>query len=221
MFFFVSPFVKKLNFKKPRNFSKNSTKMSCEVELFANYLAGIWTNEEQATKFPTDWSHIQLGFYPLDQSLLNGYSFYTESANEFSLDEPYKSGVTLLEKKGEIIEVKSFSIKGPEDFWYGTYEPSLLANLTKDRLVNDKDGCNLEFKYDAKKKLFLGKTKSGKQCIIPREGNPTYLDSTAVLKENEYSSLDIGRNIENDEKVWGPSAGPFVFLKKKSFSISN
>mmetsp|Transcript_1423 Transcript_1423/g.3617 ORF Transcript_1423/g.3617 Transcript_1423/m.3617 type:complete len:222 (-) Transcript_1423:283-948(-) len=219
MFFFIQSFGKKINYKKTKNFTKISPKMSSNIEKMASFISGQWTNKKQSTEFPSSWSHIQVGFYPLDFSLLNGFSFFTESANEFSLDEPYRTGVMLLQEKGSIIEAKTFSIIGPEDFWYGSYEPSLLETLTKERLVDPQAGCSIEFKYDTKKNLFLGKPP-GKECIIQREGKPTYLDSTYVISENEYSSLDIGRNIENGEQVWGPTAGPFVFLKQKSFPIS-
>mmetsp|Transcript_76 Transcript_76/g.238 ORF Transcript_76/g.238 Transcript_76/m.238 type:complete len:223 (+) Transcript_76:26-694(+) len=221
MFFFVSSIGKKLTYRKTKIFSKNYPKMSQEVKKLANFMAGQWTNKKQATEFPSNWSHIQVSFYPLEYSFLNAFSFYTESANEYSLDEPYKTGILTFEKKGEIIEAKTFSIIGPEDFWYGAYEPSLLENLTKERIIASRNACDMEFRYDSEKDLFKGLTKPGKQCIIPREGKPTYLDSTILIDKNEYSSLDIGRNPETDELVWGPKAGPFVFSKKKTYPISN
>ena len=217
--FFV-PFLKiNQGIKSRKNFTKKPFKMSCEVEKLANFIAGHWTNKEQATKFPSDWSHFQVGFYPLEYSFLDGFSFFTESANEYSLDAPYRTGVLLLEPKDNVILAKTFSIVGPEDFWYASYEPSLLKSLTKDRLIEPKDGCVIEFKYDKRKGIFLGKTTQGKKCIIPRDGITTYLDSTFSFGENKYTSLDTGRNIENDEQVWGSKAGPFVFLKMNSFPL--
>ena len=81
------------------------------------------------------------------------------------------------------------------------------------------EGCDTIFEYDEKKKIFVGKTRIGKTCIIPKNNKKTYLDSTFILGENQYSSVDWGKNVENDEHVWGSTDGPFCFEKKQGFPI--
>mmetsp|Transcript_20188 Transcript_20188/g.39190 ORF Transcript_20188/g.39190 Transcript_20188/m.39190 type:complete len:222 (+) Transcript_20188:22-687(+) len=221
MFFFISSLGNKLPCKKKKNFSKNSPQMSDKLTKFASFIAGEWTNKKQATEFPNRWSHIQVCFQPMEFNFLNGYSFYVESAYEISLDEPYKTGIMCVEEKDGIIKTKNFSIIRPEDFWYGSYEPSLLKTLTKEKLISLPAGCNTEFEYDSEKEIFTGHTTAGKGCIIPRDGKSTYLDSTFILGENEYSSIDVGKDVENDKQIWGTTEGPFIFFKKKTFSISS
>ena len=41
----------------------------------------------------------------------------------------------------------------------------------------------------------------------------TYLDSRIIVSPTTYSSWDIGRDIENDNQVWGATSGPFCFEK--------
>jgi hypothetical protein len=193
--------------------------MSDNLDRFLSYISGEWSNKKQATQFPVLWSHIQVCYRPLDFNILEGHSFYVESAYDYSLDQPYKNGVLLVKEKNGLLEVCNFKITGSEDFWYGSYDPTLLKNLSKERLIQLPAECNTEFNYDMNRDLFIGKTKPGKNCIIPRKNNQTYLDSTFLLEKNQYSSLDIGRDIESNEQIWGSTQGPFRFDKIRCFPL--
>lgn len=180
---------------------------------FNEFISGEWSNKKQATKFPALWSQIKVCYRPLNFEFLNGHSFYVESAYDYSLDQPYKSGVLLVEEKENYLELSNFKIIGPEDFWYGSYDVSLLEQLSIERLIQLPKECNTEFTYDLKKDIYVGKTKTGKKCIISGKNKKTFLDSTFVLQKNHYFSLDIGRDIENGEQIWGSTQGPFRFDK--------
>ncbi|AFP65495.1 cpeT-like protein (nucleomorph) [Chroomonas mesostigmatica CCMP1168] len=217
MIFFLNCFkASHLVFRK--NFSpKKKLVMSSHLNKFIDYISGEWSNKEQASKFPSLWSRIQVCYRPLDVNFLKGHSFYVESAYDYSLDQPYKNGVLLVEEKDDILELCNFKIIGSEDFWYGAYDPTLLKDLTVDRLIKLPIECNTEFQYDTEKDLFIGKTKPGKKCIIPRKNNTTFLDSTFLLEKNKYSSLDIGRDVETEAQIWGSTEGPFRFDRVKKF----
>lgn len=191
--------------------------MSTNLDKFANFISGEWSNKAQAQEFPSLWSHIQVCFRPLKYEFLNGYSFYVESAYNYCLDQPYKSGVMFIEENGELIQTKNYAIIGPEDFWFGSYDPTLLKDLTFERLIPLSEGCNTIFNFDEVNEVFTGKTRIGKNCFIPKNGKKTYLDSTFILEEGKYQSVDIGRDIENDQQIWGSKDGPFCFKKKQYF----
>jgi len=186
------------------------------MEKFSSYLKGDWNNREQSLDFPALWSHIHVCYHPLPMDLLNGPSFYVESAYDYMLDKPYKTAVVQLVENGEIIEMNNFRVIQPEEFWYGSHDPSLLTGLNIKRLTQLPSVCNTIFEYDAEAQLFSGFTKPGKKCIIARNGKKTYLDSRILLGKEFYSSWDIGRDVENDEQLWGATGGPFVFKKKQS-----
>jgi hypothetical protein len=207
----------KLYSKEKKKSSKILFKMSENLEKFLVYISGEWSNKKQAMEFPALWSHIQVCYRPLNFNLLNGHSFYVESAYDYSLDQPYKNGVLLVKEENNLLEVSNFKIIGPEDFWFGSYDPILLKNLTKEKLIELPIECNTEFRYDNERDLFVGKTKPGQKCIIPRKNNQTFLDSTFLLEKNKYSSLDIGRDSKTGEQIWGSTQGPFRFDKIKTF----
>lgn len=219
MLFFYNSIVLKNGQGNRRNYLTSYCQMASKMDKFANFISGEWTNKKQADEFPSLWSHIQVCYRPLKFEFLNGYSFYVESAYNYCLDQPYKSGIMLLKENGDYIETNNFAIVGPEDFWYASYEPSLLKELTKERLIPLPEGCNTLFTYEIEKGTFNGQTRAGKSCTIPKNNKKTYLDSNFILKNGEYFSLDIGRDIENDEQIWGSKDGPFHFFKKKSFPI--
>jgi hypothetical protein len=217
MFFFLSGFkIPRLLYKRKLS-EKNNYLMSSNLNKFVDYISGEWSNKKQASEFPSLWSHIQVCYRPLDFELLQGYSFYVESAYDYSLDQPYKNGVLLVKEKDNLLEISNFKIVGSEDFWYGAYDNSLLKDLTKNRLIPLPEECNTEFYFDNEKDLFVGKTKPGKNCIIPRKNQKTFLDSTFLLEKDKYSSLDIGRDVENEKQIWGSTEGPFRFDRIKKF----
>mmetsp|Transcript_26573 Transcript_26573/g.53332 ORF Transcript_26573/g.53332 Transcript_26573/m.53332 type:complete len:136 (-) Transcript_26573:3164-3571(-) len=131
------------------------------------------------------------------------------------LDKPYKTAVIQVEKKGRSLEMNNFRISQPEEFWFGSYDPSLLKDLNRKRLAKLPPECNTIFEYDLESDQFKGYTKPGKKCLISRNDKKTYLDSRIILGEDFYSSWDIGRNLVDDVQVWGATSGPFIFKKKK------
>ena len=185
-----------------------------KARRLAKWLAADWGNKEQAMEDPQFWAHIHVCFRPLPWSLLDGYSFYCESAYDYNLGAPYKTSVILLLNDGTgEVELQSFKVTDGEEFWMGAYEPELLKTLTKDRLYALDDACNTIYKYNEQLKAYVGGVRPGKQCLIRRGGTEreTWLDSKLMVTEDRYTAWDIGRDLETDDVVWGPKAGPFSF----------
>ena len=218
-------FVSGINIYKKTKFSdnknktckKSSIKMSNEIENFINKISGEWSNKTQSQKFPALWAHIHVCYRPLPFELLEMNSFYIESAFDYMIDRPYKTAVMGLIKKDNFIEAKNFRIIKPEEYWFGSYDKSLLKTLNKSRLIETPSICSTIFEYKKEDDIFIGFTKPGKKCIINVDSKKTYLDSRITLSKDEYTSWDIGRDVENDIQLWGATSGPFCFSKIKPF----
>ncbi len=65
---------------------------------------------------------------------------------------------------------------------------------------------------------FQGKVEPGKNCIVYRKEQKTYLDSDFEIDEDKFISRDRGRDPETDEHIWGSVAGPFYFVRWASFA---
>lgn len=179
------------------------------------WLAADWTNKEQAMENPVFWAHIHVCFRPLPWELLGGYALYCESAYDYNLGAPYKTSVVLVVDDGAgELELVSYKLAEPVEYWLGAHEPQLLEPLTVDQLVKMSDECNTVYRWDEGKKMYTASMRPGKGCIIRRggKGPETYVDSTITLTEDVYTAWDLGRDPETDERVWGTAAGPFDFV---------
>lgn len=179
----------------------------------AKWLAADWSNKDQAIENPTFWAHIHVCFRPLPWSVLDGYALYCESAYDYSLGAPYKSSVVLIVNDGTgQLELESYKINDPEEYWLGAHEPSLLEPLNRDCLVRLDEACNTVYMFDPKINAYVAGVRP-RGCIIRRGGTEreTWLDSKLMLSEHVYTAWDLGRDLETDDIVWGPKAGAFRF----------
>ena len=207
--------VLKFFYKKKTNYKLY---MSSELNRFSSYLIGDWNNKKQSSQFPALWSHIHVCYQRLPDSFIGSPSFYVESAYDYSLDKPYKTAIVVLKEIENKIEMQNFKIKQPERFWFAAHDFSLLKGLNKDDIIKLPDICDTIFEYFEDKKIYEGRTRPEKKCIIVRGNLKTYLDSRITLSQNSYSSWDIGRDLENDNQVWGATSGPFCFEKTDNFN---
>mmetsp|Transcript_10005 Transcript_10005/g.22821 ORF Transcript_10005/g.22821 Transcript_10005/m.22821 type:complete len:223 (+) Transcript_10005:73-741(+) len=209
-------YSKKFNLNCDKSIKKKNSLIlgKCSIEKFSKYIEGDWNNYKQNQKFPSLWSHIRVCYRALSVEKIGPYSFYVESAYDYMLDKPYKTAVVkLIEKKG-FIEMINFKLKRPEEFWFASRDPSLLADLSEKDLIKLNEDCNSIFYYKDFEDTFYGFTKPGKKCLILRDGIKTYLDSRITLSKDQYSSWDIGRDCKNDLQLWGSTSGPFCFEKE-------
>jgi CpeT/CpcT family (DUF1001) len=191
----------------------------------ARFLAADWHNPQQSQENPQFFAHIHASFRPLPNSFLGGYSFYTESAYDYNLGLPYKTSVVLIAEPPDAannpgaLELVSFKIKDPEEFWLASHERELLDGLTKDRLIPLDCACNTVYVWLEDQRQYIAFSRPGKGCRIRRGGTEreTYLDSKITLTEDRYAPWDQGRDIETDERVWGGAMGPFDFVAKSRF----
>jgi CpeT protein len=65
--------------------------------------------------------------------------------------------------------------------------------------------------------LFRGRVE-GTQCLIERQGGPTYLVSDVEVTEKTWRSWDRGMDLETHEQVWGSESGALRFDKVQDFS---
>lgn len=180
----------------------------------ARWLAADWDNKPQSYENPVFWAHIRVCFRPLPWSLLDSYALYCESAYDFNLGAPYKSSVVQVVHNGAgHLELVSYKLKDPEEFWMAAHEPELLEPLTADQLLQMPEACNTVYEWSPAKNAYVAYSRPGKGCRICRGGKEkeTYLDSKIMLTEDQYAAWDLGLDPETDERVWGTAAGPFVF----------
>ncbi len=188
---------------------------STDIKTLTQWMAGDFSNQEQAYANPPLYAHIRVCMRPLPYSLLNATSLYLEQAYDFMLSQPYRLRVFKIYAVENHIEIEHYKLKNEETFYGAARNLEKLAKLTVDDLEK-MNGCDMIVEWSGHS--FKGNIKPGKNCIIVRNGRETYLDNSFEISPQKLTSLDRGRDPQTDELVWGSIAGPFYFNQTQSFA---
>jgi len=186
-----------------------------DLRTLARWMAADFSNQEQAYANPPFFAHIRVVMRPLPLSLLDGPSFLVEQAYQYQLDRPYRLRVLKLLVVDGRIEIENYTLSDPEKFWGAGRDRDRLQQLSADRLQK-LPNCNMRVEWTGHS--FKGEVEPGKACIVVRKGKETYLDSTFEIDADQFVSLDRGRDLETDERVWGSAGGAFRFARVESFA---
>lgn len=188
---------------------------STDIATLARLMAADFSNQEQAFENPPFFAHIRVCMRPLPLSLLSGVGFFVEQAYDYLLDVPYRLRVLKLIQVGDHIEIENYTVKEEKNFYGASRNLERLKTLTADDLEK-LPGCNMIVEWTGQS--FQGKVEPGKNCIVYRKEQKTYLDSDFEIDEHKFISRDRGRDPETDEHIWGSVAGPFYFVRWASFA---
>ncbi|MEA5598538.1 chromophore lyase CpcT/CpeT [Rivularia sp. UHCC 0363] len=188
---------------------------STDIATLARWMASDFSNQAQAFENPPFFAHIRVCMRPLPVELLSGVSFYVEQAYDYMLNDPYRVAVNKLVDAGDRIEIENYRVKDAEKFYGASRNLELLKTLERNDLEK-LPGCNMIVEWTGHS--FKGAVESGKNCIVFRKGQNTYLDSEFEIDAEKFISKDRGRDLETDEHIWGSVAGPFQFVRWQSFA---
>lgn len=188
---------------------------STDVKTLARWMAADFSNQEQAFENPPFFAHIRVCMRPLPHALLDGPAFFLEQAYDYMLNNPYRVRVVKLSAADDHIELENFKVKDQEQFYGASRDLDRLQNLTADNLEK-LPGCDMTVEWTGRG--FQGEVKPGRNCIVVRNGQETYLDNKFEIDDQKMISFDIGRDPETNKQVWGSVAGPFRFARWNSFA---
>lgn len=189
--------------------------MTDDLMTLAQWMAGDFSNQQQAFANSRLYAHIRIFWRPLPFEFFNGIGFYSEQVYDYDLWRPYRQGVHRLIPQGEKIYVENYSLKKAERYIGAGRELAILKTITPECL-DRRYHCSMIFWREENR--FRGSVEPGNNCLIPRNGRQTYLVSEVELTENTWASLDKGMDINTHEQVWGSTAGPLKFEKRESFA---
>jgi CpeT/CpcT family (DUF1001) len=188
---------------------------STDIATLARWMAADFSNQEQAIENPPFYAHIRVCIRPLPLELFSGVSLFLEQAYDFMLNQPYRIRVMKLIQAENHIFIEHYTVKEEQKFYGASREPERLKALSVDQLEKMR-GCNMVVEWTGNS--FKGRVEPGKGCIVVRDGKNTYLDNEFEIDAQEFFSLDRGRDVDTDERLWGSVAGPFHFVRRGSFA---
>ncbi|PSP27946.1 MAG: chorismate-binding protein [Cyanobacteria bacterium SW_4_48_29] len=186
-----------------------------DIATLARWMAADFSNQEQAFENPPFFAHIRVCMRPLPWELLSGVSFLVEQAYNYMLNQPYRIRVYKLIEANDRLEIENYMLQEPESF-YGASRDRQRLNQLNPQQLEKLPGCNMIVEWTGNS--FQGYVEPGKACIVVRKGKETYLDSSFEIDQEQFTSLDRGRDPETDERVWGSVAGAFRFVRWESFA---
>ncbi len=196
------------------NLGKHNDKNS--ILDFAKTLSGQFSNREQSQNDPKYFAHINIFFIPINWSFFEAPGFYSEQSYDYDPWAPYRQGVHKLIKKGNVFVVKNYQLSVPQRFAGSGSEPSLLDDLTFDKILR-RQGCDMHFK-ELGPRHYLGQIQPGRKCIIPRGDKITYLMSHVEINDERLLSLDEGYEVNTNHREWGSEHGPLQFKRVQSYN---
>jgi hypothetical protein len=188
---------------------------STDIKTLGRWMAADFSNQEQAFENPPFFAHIRVCMRPLPLELLSGLSFLVEQAYDYMLTAPYRVRVLKLMEQGDRLEIENYVLKDEKPFYGASRDLPRLHTLTAENLEK-LPGCNMRVEWTGQS--FMGQVEPGKNCMVMRKGQSTYLDSKFEIDDQKFISWDRGLDPETDELVWGSVAGPFQFVRWASFA---
>lgn len=187
-----------------------------DIVALTRLMAGDFCNQQQAFDNPPLYAHIRVCMRPLRADFFDeGLGVFLEQAYDFMLNQPYRVRVLQFIAQSDQILLKNCTIANPEQFYGASRDRDRLQQLTPN-LVESMDGCEMDVTWTGKS--YKGTIVPGRACRVLRNDQETYLDNEFEVFDRKLYSLDRGRDLETDERVWGSIAGPFDFDKIASFA---
>jgi CpeT protein len=93
--------------------------------------------------------------------------------------------------------------------------PELLSGIVTEDLL-PRPGCAMVFRQKGDGS-FLGEVEPGCQCMIPRNGQLTYLVSEVDFGESHWMSRDRGFDPSTHAYLWGAEYGPLRFIRSHRY----
>jgi CpeT protein len=189
---------------------------SNDLITLARWMAGDFSNLQQAQENAKDYAHIHVFFRPLAFEFFGGIGLYSEQVYDYDLWKPYRQGVHRLIDRGSRIYIENYSLKNALFYAGSGRDLGILKTITPD-CIERRQNCSMVFRREESGDRFLGEVE-GNQCFIEKNGCQTYLHSYVEITETTWVSLDRGLDLNTHQQVWGSAFGPLRFQKRESFA---
>lgn len=192
-----------------------SDKYSPNLLTLAHWMAGDFSNQQQAAANPREFAHIHVFFRPLPFDFFSDIGFYSEQVYDYDLWTPYRQGIHRLVDQGDHIYIENYSLVDSFTYAGAARELSILNTISPD-VIQRRQHCSMVFRREGDK--FIGEVEPGHLCRINKNSCETYLVSDVEITESTWASLDKGLDINTHEQVWGSEHGSLRFEKRESFA---
>lgn len=195
------------------------------LTTLATWLAGEFSNYDQAFNEPAWFVNLRLWHRPLPIRVHGNLAIFAEQANVLIPDQSYRQRVFTLREEDGGFKAQYYGFKQPQHFKGAGMHPQLLNALTLEDLEM-LPGCALTIAWDEdglpghSPRRFLGRMEAGDRCCFQYDGKVGQVILGFDVQKNQFWSYDKGVDPDTEKPIWGALMGPYTFAKTDDFSSS-
>lgn len=193
--------------------------ISPQLTALATYLAGEFSNQQQASEQPAWYVNLRLWIRPVPIFTDNSITLFAEQANVIKIDQPYRPRILRLRQK-ETIEVEFYMFEDLTTAQGAGCNKALIEQITPETIKFLPD-CTLKV---ASKQLNDGQycfettPKTQKPCKVSYQGTTFQVFLGFKATATELQTYDKGIDRETGKGTWGALMGAYRFSKLRDFS---
>ncbi len=193
--------------------------ISPQLMTLAAYLAGEFSNQQQASEQPAWYVNLRLWIRPVPIFTDDSLTLFAEQANVIKIDQPYRPRILRLRQK-ETIEVEFYMFEDLTTARGAGGNQALIEQITPEKIKFLPD-CTLEV---ASKQLNDGQycfettPKTQKPCAVSYQGTTFQVFLGFKATANELQTYDKGIDSKTGKGTWGALMGAYRFSKLRDFS---
>ena len=194
---------------------------SPQIIALANYLAGEFDNQPQATEQPAWYVNLKLWIRPVPIFTSDSLTLFAEQANILKLDQPYRPRILRLRQR-ETIEVEFYMFEDLATAKGAGQNKELIAQITPDT-IKFLPNCTLRVatqELGADKYCFETTPLTESPCTVTYQGTSFQVFLGFKATADELLTYDKGIDPNTGKGTWGALMGAYQFRKSRDFSES-
>jgi hypothetical protein len=187
------------------------------VRLLAQYLAGEFTNQQQAIANPSWFVNLRAWHRPLPMRMAGHLALFMEQANALYPDRPYRQRILIVQptEQPDLIRGQFWGFQQPDRFARSGADPTQLQGLSPSDLT-ELPGCGLEIRWQGDR--FVAEPPPDAKCCFPYEGQLRQVVLGFTVSASHYESRDRGVDMETGKGLWGALMGAYEYEKAIDFA---
>lgn len=185
----------------------------------ANYLAGEFSNQQQAASQPAWYVNLRLWIRPVPIFTQDSITLFAEQANAIKLDQPYRPRILRLRQQ-ETIEVEFYMFSDIATARGAGQRKDLIKQITPEK-IKFLPNCTLKVttqQLEGEKYCFETTPKTEEPCTVSYQGTTFQVFLGFKATANELLTYDKGIDPQTGQGTWGALMGAYCFSKVRDFS---
>ena len=192
--------------------------ISPQLTALASYLAGEFSNQQQALGQPAWYVNLRLWIRPVPIFTDDSITLFAEQANILKLDLPYRPRILRLREK-ETIEVEFYMFKDLATARGAGQNKDLIGQITP-QTIEFLPNCTLkiDIQNNGGEYCFDTNPVTPEPCSVTYQGTTFQVFLGFKATADKLLTYDKGIDPKTGTGTWGALMGPYEFSKVRDFS---